>query len=137
MVFSWIRNKNNFFIFFFEKNNISSVDFIIVPLFVFFFGGHRLTCTFQLLILRVTVSSDYSLGYEFPFRLKAVNKDGTQCAWCPWYRFCRGCEIQCCDSEFAFSSNYIAIDWDPTALHLRYQTSQESVSPVHLYRRKP
>lgn len=90
--------------------------------------------TFLLIyFLRLSFFSDYSLGYEFPFRLKAVNKDGTQCAWCPWYRFCRGCEIQCCDSEFAFSSSCIAIDWDPTALHLRYQTSQESVSPSSSY----
>lgn len=71
--------------------------------------------------------SDDSLGYEFPFLLKAVNKDGTQCAWCSWYSFCRGCLIPCSDTEFAFSSQYIAIDWDPTALHLRYQTSQENV----------
>ncbi|XP_050441466.1 ubiquitin carboxyl-terminal hydrolase 32 [Adelges cooleyi] len=69
---------------------------------------------------------DDSLGYEFPFVLKAVNREGTMCAWCPWYRFCRGCTILCCDTEFNFAANHIAIDWDPTALHLRYQTSQES-----------
>lgn len=74
---------------------------------------------------------DDSLGYEFPFVLKAVNRDGTACAWCPWYRFCRGCRIQCCDAEFSFSSNHLAIDWDPTALHLRYQTSQERVFEEH------
>ncbi|XP_054279647.1 ubiquitin carboxyl-terminal hydrolase 32-like [Macrosteles quadrilineatus] len=74
---------------------------------------------------------DDSLGYEFPFVLKAVNKDGFLCAWCPWYRFCRGCRIQCCDTEFNFSSNYLAIDWDPTALHLRYQTAQEKVVEEH------
>ncbi|XP_050522495.1 ubiquitin carboxyl-terminal hydrolase 32 [Daktulosphaira vitifoliae] len=69
---------------------------------------------------------DDSLGYEFPFVLKAVNREGTMCAWCPWYRFCRGCTILCCDTDYNFSANHIAIDWDPTALHLRYQTSQES-----------
>ncbi|CAI6345795.1 unnamed protein product [Macrosiphum euphorbiae] len=69
---------------------------------------------------------DDSLGYEFPFVLKAVNREGTLCAWCPWYRFCRGCTILCCDTDFNFAANHIAIDWDPTALHLRYQTSQES-----------
>jgi len=73
------------------------------------------------------LNSDDSLGYEFPFVLKAVQKDGSQCAWCPWYRFCRGCRIQCCDAEFNFGSSHLAIDWDPTALHLRYQTSQERV----------
>lgn len=60
--------------------------------------------------------------------MKAVNREGTLCAWCPWYRFCRGCTILCNDTDFNFSANHIAIDWDPTALHLRYQTSQESVS---------
>ncbi|PSN41510.1 hypothetical protein C0J52_07225 [Blattella germanica] len=74
---------------------------------------------------------DDSLGYEFPFVLKAVQKDGSQCAWCPWYRFCRGCRIQCCDAEFNFGSSHLAIDWDPTALHLRYQTSQERVFVEH------
>ncbi|XP_023716699.1 ubiquitin carboxyl-terminal hydrolase 32 isoform X2 [Cryptotermes secundus] len=74
---------------------------------------------------------DDSLGYEFPFVLKAVQKDGSQCAWCPWYRFCRGCRIQCCDAEFNFGSSHLAIDWDPTALHLRYQTSQEKVYVEH------
>ncbi|KAK7789457.1 hypothetical protein R5R35_012652 [Gryllus longicercus] len=74
---------------------------------------------------------DDSLGYEFPFVLKAVQRDGSQCAWCPWYRFCRGCRIQCCDAEFNFSCSHLAIDWDPTALHLRYQTSQERVVVDH------
>lgn len=71
--------------------------------------------------------SDDSLGYEFPFILKAVGSTGIQCAWCPWYEFCRGCRIQCNDTEFKMSSSYLAVDWDPTALHLRYQTSQERV----------
>lgn len=79
-------------------------------------------------VLLLNFFSDDSLGYEFPFVLKAVNREGTLCAWCPWYRFCRGCSILCCDTEFNFAANHIAIDWDPTALHLRYQTSQESVS---------
>lgn len=60
--------------------------------------------------------------------MKAVNREGTLCSWCPWYRFCRGCSILCSDAYFTFAANHIAIDWDPTALHLRYQTSQESVS---------
>lgn len=78
-------------------------------------------------ILIVDYFSDDSLGYEFPFVLKAVNREGTLCIWCPWYKFCRGCTISCCDTDFNFAANHIAIDWDPTALHLRYQTSQESV----------
>uniref|UniRef100_A0A1B6CHY2 ubiquitinyl hydrolase 1 n=1 Tax=Clastoptera arizonana TaxID=38151 RepID=A0A1B6CHY2_9HEMI len=74
---------------------------------------------------------DDSLGYEFPFVLKAVNSEGKSCAWCPWYRFCKGCRIQCSDQEFSFSSRYLAIDWDPTALHLRYQTLQEQLFIEH------
>ena len=30
--------------------------------------------------------SDDSLGYEYPFALKIVQKDGFTCAKCPWYR---------------------------------------------------
>ena len=42
-------------------------------------------------------------------------------------RFCRGCKLECNDEKFNFKSAYLAIDWDPTALHLRYQSSQEKV----------
>ncbi|XP_054718622.1 ubiquitin carboxyl-terminal hydrolase 32-like [Uloborus diversus] len=68
---------------------------------------------------------DDSLGYEYPFTLKAVQQNGYLCSLCPWYRFCRGCKIECCDADFNFGCGVIAIDWDPTALHLRYQTSLE------------
>ncbi|CAN0056591.1 unnamed protein product [Lampetra planeri] len=75
---------------------------------------------------------DDSLGYQYPFTLSAVQKDGVTCAWCPWYRFCRGCKIECNTVVFVGSSGvYIAIDWDPTALHLRYQTAQERVCLEH------
>ncbi|ELT99007.1 hypothetical protein CAPTEDRAFT_129894 [Capitella teleta] len=68
---------------------------------------------------------DDSLCYEYPFTLKVVSKDGSMCAWCPWYRFCRGCKLDCSEDMYNFGSSYIAIDWEPTALHLRYQQSQE------------
>ncbi|XP_075218366.1 ubiquitin specific protease 32 isoform X2 [Lycorma delicatula] len=74
---------------------------------------------------------DDSLGYEFPFVLKAVNKEGSVCAWCPWTSFCRGCRIQCSDAEFSFGCSCLAIDWDPTALHLRYQTALEKTIENH------
>ncbi|KAG7218370.1 hypothetical protein INR49_020434 [Caranx melampygus] len=45
-------------------------------------------------------------GYQYPFTLRFVGKDGNSCAWCPWYSVCENA--------------YIAVDWDPTALHLRY-----------------
>lgn len=41
--------------------------------------------------------SDDSLGYEFPFILRAVSEGGRVCALCPWSKFCRGCEIPCND----------------------------------------
>lgn len=77
--------------------------------------------------------SDDSLGYEFPFTLRAVLKGGQICALCHWTQFCRGCQIPCSDDlvfEFCKGGQnmYVAIDWDPTALHLRYQSSREKVS---------
>uniref|UniRef100_A0A4W4G5G8 Ubiquitin carboxyl-terminal hydrolase 32 n=1 Tax=Electrophorus electricus TaxID=8005 RepID=A0A4W4G5G8_ELEEL len=75
---------------------------------------------------------DDSLGYQYPFTLRAVQGDGNSCAWCPWYRFCRGCTIECNDGRAAVGHVCIAVDWDPTALHLRYQTSQERLVEEHV-----
>ncbi|XP_006756226.2 PREDICTED: ubiquitin carboxyl-terminal hydrolase 32 isoform X1 [Myotis davidii] len=74
---------------------------------------------------------DDSMGYQYPFTLRVVQKDGNSCAWCPWYRFCRGCKIDCGEDKAFIGNAYIAVDWDPTALHLRYQTSQERVADEH------
>ncbi|CAH1801921.1 unnamed protein product [Owenia fusiformis] len=74
---------------------------------------------------------DDSLGYEYPFTLKVVQKDGVSCAWCPWYQFCRGCKIECSPEKFSHSSLYVAIDWEPTALHLRYQSAAERIYTDH------
>lgn len=74
---------------------------------------------------------DDSMGYQYPFTLRVVQKDGNSCAWCPWYRFCRGCMVDCSEDRAFVGNAYIAIDWDPTALHLRYQTSQERVVEEH------
>ncbi|XP_069581042.1 ubiquitin carboxyl-terminal hydrolase 32-like [Brachyistius frenatus] len=71
------------------------------------------------------------MGYQYPFTLRVVGKDGNSCAWCPWYRFCRGCTIECTEDRAAVGNAYIAVDWDPTALHLRYQTSQERIVEEH------
>lgn len=51
---------------------------------------------------------------------------------CECSRFCRGCMIECADDRACLGNAYIAVDWDPTALHLRYQTSQERVK-THKY----
>ncbi|KAF4012049.1 hypothetical protein G4228_004148 [Cervus hanglu yarkandensis] len=74
---------------------------------------------------------DDSMGYQYPFTLRVVQKDGNSCAWCPWYRFCRGCKIDCGEDRAFIGNACIAVDWDPTALHLRYQTSQERVVDEH------
>ncbi|XP_066492032.1 ubiquitin carboxyl-terminal hydrolase 32 isoform X3 [Tiliqua scincoides] len=74
---------------------------------------------------------DDSMGYQYPFTLRVVQKDGNSCAWCPWYRFCRGCKIDCTEERASIGNASIAVDWDPTALHLRYQTSQERIAEEH------
>uniref|UniRef100_A0A671LET4 ubiquitinyl hydrolase 1 n=1 Tax=Sinocyclocheilus anshuiensis TaxID=1608454 RepID=A0A671LET4_9TELE len=74
---------------------------------------------------------DDSMGYQYPFTLRVVQKDGNSCAWCPWYRFCRGCTVDCNEDRASLGDAYIAVDWDPTALHLRYQTSQERIVEEH------
>ncbi|XP_072909594.1 ubiquitin carboxyl-terminal hydrolase 32 isoform X1 [Hemitrygon akajei] len=74
---------------------------------------------------------DDSMGYQYPFTLRVVHKDGNSCSWCSWYRFCRGCKIECSNERACVGNAYIAIDWDPTALHLRYQTSQERICEEH------
>ncbi|GFR71302.1 ubiquitin carboxyl-terminal hydrolase 32 [Elysia marginata] len=74
---------------------------------------------------------DDSLGYEYPFILKEVQKDGFSCDKCPWYRFCRGCKVECNGELYGRSSSFLAIDWEATALHLRYQTTQEKYHEEH------
>jgi len=68
---------------------------------------------------------DDSLGYEYPFVLKTVTSGGSWCASCPWDRMCRGCPLPCTASLVTSPSSFLAIDWDPTALHLRYLAAQE------------
>ena len=46
-------------------------------------------------------------------------------------RFCHGCILGCDDLPIGKTSGYIAVDWDTTALHLKYQTAQERVSCIH------
>jgi len=68
---------------------------------------------------------DDSLGYEYPFILKAVKGGGSWCSWCPWSKMCRGCSIPCTAHTLQTPSSFFAIDWDPTALHLRYLAGSE------------
>ncbi len=53
---------------------------------------------------------------------------------CDFARFCRGCTVDCNEDRASLGNAYIAVDWDPTALHLRYQTSQERVSAIRMFK---
>jgi len=68
---------------------------------------------------------------RYPFELKMVLRDGQFCSCCPWYRFCRGCKLRCDDAYFGFASSNLAIDWDPTTLHLSYEQGQEKAYQDH------
>nr|CAI5835190.1 unnamed protein product [Callosobruchus analis] len=78
---------------------------------------------------------DDSLKYEFPFTLKAVLQGGQICAVCHWTKFCRGCILPCSGDQRVIEwcggtrppGMMISIDWDPTALHLRYQSNREKL----------
>jgi len=74
---------------------------------------------------------DDSMGYEYPFVLKAVGSGGHWCTWCPWHRLCRGCPLPCDSTLLAGSASFLAIDWDPTALHLRYLAAAEKSWTEH------
>lgn len=84
--------------------------------------------------------SDDSLRYEFPFTLKAVLQGGQICAICHWTQFCGGCKFPCTEElvlEWCKGNQNnmcITIDWDPTALHLRYQSNREKVTNYLEYR---
>ena len=56
-----------------------------------------------------------------------VDKFGMRCERCPWYKFCHGCKLECNDDVFSNPCSYLAIDWDSTVLHLRYQYPLERV----------
>uniref|UniRef100_A0A3P8ZZ19 Ubiquitin carboxyl-terminal hydrolase 32 n=1 Tax=Esox lucius TaxID=8010 RepID=A0A3P8ZZ19_ESOLU len=62
-----------------------------------------------------------------------INVPGGGCADCVVVplRFCRGCTVECNDDLAAVGNAFMAVDWDPTALHLRYQTSQERIVEEH------
>jgi len=68
---------------------------------------------------------DDSLGYEYPFVLRAVKSGGGWCSWCAWSKMCRGCPIPDSTLPLSTPSSFLAIDWEPTALHLRYLAGAE------------
>lgn len=66
--------------------------------------------------------SDDSLGYEFPFILRAVSEAGRVCALCPWSKFCRGCEIPCNDFPLLEGMLTSSSKWWPQTRLLCQQT---------------
>ncbi|XP_019848743.1 PREDICTED: ubiquitin carboxyl-terminal hydrolase 32-like isoform X2 [Amphimedon queenslandica] len=64
---------------------------------------------------------------SYPYKLKKVRRDGLFCCHCPWYRFCRGCPIECDEGTFGADDppHYIAIDWEDGFIHLKYQSGLE------------
>jgi len=83
---------------------------------------------YLILMYNFYLFSDDSLRYEYPFTLKLVHRDGTWCSRCPWHRLCRGCPLPCNAEHFQSASSTLAVDWDQTALHLRYLSAKERVS---------
>uniref|UniRef100_A0A915ICD2 ubiquitinyl hydrolase 1 n=1 Tax=Romanomermis culicivorax TaxID=13658 RepID=A0A915ICD2_ROMCU len=79
------------------------------------------------------LDGDEQLYHEYPFVLKIVaknlnNRGFCRCARCPWFRFCFGCRIECNENCFVdLSDCFVAIDWDITAWHLRYNPSLETL----------
>jgi ubiquitin carboxyl-terminal hydrolase 6/32 len=67
----------------------------------------------------------------FPFTLKMVDAMGSRCSRCRWNRFCHGCLILDEDTPIAADLVSVAIDWDPTVLHLSYDYAQEAKLTVH------
>ena len=55
-----------------------------------------------------------------------MRSGGAWCARCAWNRLCRGCAVPCTGEALrAAASSFYAVDWDPTALHLRYLAAAE------------
>uniref|UniRef100_A0A914XR81 ubiquitinyl hydrolase 1 n=1 Tax=Plectus sambesii TaxID=2011161 RepID=A0A914XR81_9BILA len=63
---------------------------------------------------------------DYPFTLKLVDENFEHCSKCEWFQFCYGCSIVVSDQVIAdIGVCNIAVDWEPTALYLRYQHSAE------------
>jgi ubiquitin carboxyl-terminal hydrolase 6/32 len=68
---------------------------------------------------------------KFPFTLKMVDASGSRCSRCRWNRFCLGCPILNDEVPLATDLVSIAIDWDPTVLHLSYDYAEEAKLSAH------
>lgn len=97
---------------YFMSNHKSRPSLFGVPLLIPLYDGVKnkdLYCSVWLQVARLlsplpptppdqanhATDCDDSLGYDFPFTLRAVAENGRVCALCHWPRFCRGCTIPC------------------------------------------
>lgn len=88
LVRHWLRIMEKVFFFYYSLYQIDDMNWkeiegrgdVIINLYSVYqmYGLHLYALLFY---------SDDSLGYEYPFTLKVVKKDGFSCAWCPWYRY--------------------------------------------------
>ena len=75
--------------------------------------------------------SDAAAPSAFPFTLKMVDAYGSRCSRCRWNRFCHGCTLAKEDKPLPEDLVSVAIDWDPTVLHLSYDYSSEHKMESH------
>ncbi|KAK0416556.1 hypothetical protein QR680_012559 [Steinernema hermaphroditum] len=71
----------------------------------------------------IDASEDLRSGY--PFQLLTVNSSYEWCNRCHWSMLCRGCALDPDSSEALSSVTAIAVNWNLSALYLKYQHSVE------------
>lgn len=84
---------------------------------------------------------DDSLAYSFPFTLRVVAAAGGArwCALCAWPALCRGCALAPDAAPLPAAVRalrgprgaLLAVDWEPPALHLRYQWARARAATEH------
>uniref|UniRef100_A0A8C6L527 ubiquitinyl hydrolase 1 n=1 Tax=Nothobranchius furzeri TaxID=105023 RepID=A0A8C6L527_NOTFU len=73
---------------------------------------------------------DDSMGYQYPFTLRVVGKDGNSCAWCPWYRLKCVIVEEHCSVEQSRRAQAEPISLDSC---LKAFTSEEELGEDELY----
>ncbi|TKR77391.1 hypothetical protein L596_018374 [Steinernema carpocapsae] len=71
----------------------------------------------------IDASEDLRSGY--PFQLLTVDSSYEWCNRCHWSQFCRGCALDPSGSKPLSSVTAIAVNWNLSALYLKYQHSVE------------
>jgi len=93
-----------------------STNLFTIPIIISF---HSESTTYQQLYEIIYKQVEFMLKTKkeddkYPFELKYVNKDGTACSKCAWYRFCPGCDIPPTDEIISNNLNNfesICIEW--------------------------